>query len=268
MSPTVPKVSRPVSAIKEESALEDLFARLSAQTSPSASVVSTKIRAPATPRSELFLFGTPQSANATTSTPMIEIELVKETVKNGKKTTAKMDQAEIEQLYLRQAAAYLQALPDVEDVAVQTLKAVTIKLRKLYSLDTKLSVDDIEKLKARYAFAILHYINKTGKNDHKTVTLDFIKKVLLDNNGNMLALYAKLVEAKCLSLGDMDGLVAMCKLILNILPKADPSAPAAPAEIEPAVTAKIEARQLSQDPIDYAEAWPSQEKRENREQPS
>jgi hypothetical protein len=219
----------------------------------------------------MFLFESPQSANAAPSAPKEEISLVRETIKKGadndKEEKAKMNQAEIERLYLSQAAAYLEALPNVENVAVQTLKAVSFKLRNSYSRDTKLGVDEIEKLKARYAFAILQYVNKAGKNDDKTVTADSIKKVLQDNDGNMLVLYAKLVEEKCLSHGDIDDIIGLCRLILDILPKADPCAPATSIEPKPAATATIETKQMSKDPMDNAKAWPSREKRENRKQP-
>jgi hypothetical protein len=224
----------------------------------------------------LFTFEPPKSANVAPTTPKKEADLIKKTVKESavknKEEKTSFTQADIEMMYLENAAAYLKALPKVENVAVQTLKAVSTKLQSSYARNTRLSVDEIEKLKARYAFAILQFVKDTAKRDAKPVNTGSIKKILQDSNGNMLVLYAKLVDEKYLSLEDMDGLSTLCRLILDILPKADPSVPAIPKDLKPAATATsmatTETKPVSKDPMSNVESWPSQERRENRKCPS
>jgi hypothetical protein len=175
-----------------------------------------------------------------------------------------MSQVELDHQYLRKAAEYLSALPNNNSVSVQTIKIVTAKLRSSYSLDGKLTAGEVDKLKARYAFAVVNYINQVVKKSAKPLTAEFVKKALQDNDGNILGLYAALVEGQYLTLENLDEVVGLCKTILDILPKAEPTASAFNTKAKPISTAAIEYEPLAKDAMDNVKAWPTQEKRENR----
>jgi hypothetical protein len=224
---------------------------------------------PTTPKNDLSLFEDRLNAKDTPVVQEKKSDPVKETTRadvlENREQDATRSQPDIEQLYLKKATAYLQALSNVENVAVQTIKTVSTKLQSSYALDTKLNVDEIDKLKARYTFAVLKHVNQVSKKNAKPVTADFVKKILQDSDGNMLVLYAKLVEEECLSLEDIDGITALCRSILNILPKAESTALTATTASKPTSTSIDETKSEAKDPMDNRKAWPTQEKRETRE---
>jgi hypothetical protein len=183
--------------------------------------------------------------------------------------------ADIEQQYLEKATVYLQALPADGNAPVQIIKAVSAKLRTAYAPNTSLSVDEAEKLKARYAFAILNYIKNTSG---KSSTSESTKQTLQKSDGNMLHVYAKLVDEKYASLTDLSSIVKLSQIILDVLPKVELTDAPAKSKAEPTVASseakakpvtitaatKSESKPLSEDPIDSMKAWPTQEKRESR----
>lgn len=181
-----------------------------------------------------------------------------------------MSQEGIEHHYLRKAAEYLIVLPNSNNVSVQTITTVAAKLRGSYTLDGKLNAGEADKFKARYAFAVVNYINQVVKKSAKPLTAEFVKKTLQDNDGDILSLYAALVQGGYLTLENLDEVAGLCKTILDILPKVEPTIPASrtasktTTETKPVSTVAIENEPLAKDPMDSVKSWPTQEKRETR----
>jgi hypothetical protein len=187
----------PASRVKEESALDDLFARLNTRNSstPPHSVI-IKAESPAHPEDNQFSplnrLGTEDaptqlSCSYTARLPNTHVKVSEEkyevtavaaekkpdaikVVKTDQAMSIKpwkdLSQAELEQLYLRKAVEYLNALPNGNNIDVHTIKIVSQKLRSSYTPNTKLSPDEINKLKTRYAFAIVNYINQEECENH------------------------------------------------------------------------------------------------------
>jgi hypothetical protein len=274
-----------------ESELNDLFARLStgviSAPPASAKAASTSTVGPA--KSE-FSFeepspgeekaSVPETSTTTLSPPSTKtkaspsIAPVAQKKADSPKVVVKIEegedvprtddapQKEVEQLYLRKAAEYVSALPGGSNVSVQTIKTVSSKLRSTYAPDVKLTTDEIEKLKARYAFAVVNYINNVLKQSAKPITREAVKKALEDCDGNLLALYGALASKGHVALDDIQSVVGFCKTILDVLLKAEPVVALAATQTKSATTA--DSKTASQDPMETLKAWPTQEKRENR----
>jgi hypothetical protein len=263
-----------------ESDLDAIFSRLTTQTTTTPVATSppkTVKDAPlAGPDKTLFSFEeevattntiTKANSNHPVSSPVSSVKAnegaTAEKIKgNDKQEVVSLE--ERDQQYLRKAAEYLSALPNGNIVSVQNIKIVTAKLRSSYSLDGKLTAGEVDKLKARYVFAVVNYINQVVKKSAKPLTADFVKKTLQDNDGNILGLYAALVEGQYLTLENLDEVGGLCKTILDILPKAEPTVSASNTETKPIFTAAMENKPQAKDPMDSVKAWPTQEKRENR----
>ncbi|KAH7408639.1 hypothetical protein DE146DRAFT_752764 [Phaeosphaeria sp. MPI-PUGE-AT-0046c] len=188
-----------------------------------------------------------------------------------------ISQADLEQLYLRKAYEYLQSLPAGNNVSVRALKIVSKKLRSSYTPETNFSAEEVEKLQARYAFAIVNYVKNNRKKSVKPITSGVAKDILHETNGDMLQIFSKLVDAEYLSLTDIDSSTGLCQSLLDILPRAE--ATPAPLEIkldastipaDPVADAKPDVattvtspEQVPKDLMDTMKAWPTQEKREN-----
>jgi hypothetical protein len=278
------KVESPVPDNKAESALDDLFARLSSSDLSKSS--SAKKHSPERPKSMTFSFeerlsspSTPtKTLNSSTANPsatpckptesLSDTPIISQIAPNVQQAHVKSLTA-IEQLYLEKAAGYLDALPSDSVVAVQIFKAVSTKLRDAFAPAISLSADEAEKIKARYAFAILNYINKAKT---KTITPEFTKKIVRDSDGKLLRVYAKLVDKEYLSLADISGVTGLNKVILDILPKAELNkAPGTPKAESTATPIKTEAKSVgtshvpkTEDPMNGLKAWPVQEKRDTR----
>jgi hypothetical protein len=286
----------PASRFKEESALDDLFARLNARkssTPPHSAII--KAESPAhpednqfSPENQLGTEDTPTqlSCSYTAKLPNTHVKVsegksevtvvaaekkpdVTKVVKTNQAMSNKpwkdLSQAEFEQLYLRKAVEYLNALPSGNNIDVHTIKIVSQKLRSSYTPNTKLSTDEINKLKARYAFAIVTYINQIYKKSSKSITSEFIRKVLQDSDGNLLDLCTILAEEKYLSLDDIDGIIGLCKIIMDVLPKAESIVAPVLADIKPIASTTNESKSMQKEPIDEMKVWPEQKKRETRE---
>jgi hypothetical protein len=279
------KVESPTSNNKEESALDDLFARLSSS-NLSKSSSSAKQGSPERPKSKTFSFeerlsppSTPTKAldsfSANLSAPPVKpAESLPDTpvVSQGDiniQQAGNTAPTATEQLYLEKAAGYLDALPPDSVVAVQIIKAVSTKLRDAFAHTASLNADDAEKIKARYAFAILNYINKAKA---KAITSESAKQIVRDSDGKLLRIYAKLVDEEYLSLADMSGVTGLNKVILDVLPKVELNK--APVTLKVDLTAapiKTEAKSVTtvhvaktEDPMNGLKGWPVQEKRETR----
>jgi hypothetical protein len=186
-----------------------------------------------------------------------------------------ISQADIEQQYLEKATLYLQALPSGGSVAVQIIKTVSTKLRSAYGANSSLNVDEAEKLKARYAFAIVNHVNKTSA---RKITSGSAKQILQDSEGDMLRVYAKLVDEEYALLTDLGSIGKLGQVILDALPKAEPTNTPGTTTVGPTVASsetkanpsmtspatKSESKPVSGDPIDSMKAWPTQEERTTR----
>jgi hypothetical protein len=199
------------------------------------------------------------AAQEKTDSPKVVVKV--EEVEDGTRTDD-VSQKGVEQLYLRKAADYLSALPGANNVSVQTIKTGFSKLRSTYAPEVKLTTDEIEKLKARYAFAVVNYVNNVLKQSAKPITGEAVKKALEDCDGNLLALYGALASKGHVALDEIQSVVGFCKTILDVLPKAEPVAALAVTQTKPATTA--DAKTAPKDPMETLKAWPTQEKRENR----
>ncbi|KAH4893303.1 hypothetical protein HBI49_127190 [Parastagonospora nodorum] len=281
------KTELPTSHTGEESALDDLFARLNAQEASKLSS-SDQSASPPRPKGNIFSFEDgpgvqDASSDIPRSTSAIEARETMTSNARGPITNTvvpKTDEAaqpagkdetdepeSRESIYLRKAADYLEALPYGNSVPVDIIKSVSKKLRSVYAPNAKLSSEEAEKLKARYAFAIVNYVNKFYKKAAKPITSEVAKKALHDANGDMLRVCAMLVEEKYLSIKDMDSIAGLCSMINDALPKAE--APSALATPKPGPNAPVAAVRDStssvsarKDPLVGLTAWPTQEKRE------
>jgi hypothetical protein len=185
--------------------------------------------------------------------------------------------------YMRKAAAYLHELPCKPGDSVHIIKTAAGKLRAAY--ETSLSesqTPDIEKLRARYAFAIISYVNQKVKLSREPLTAEFVKKTLLANDGDFLRLFAALVEGKYIAIENLKHVTDFCQYILDVRPKADVSS--TPRERLQSEEAQTEGVSLgpqttapAQTPIEAApqptqaaaylsevmKAWPTREQREH-----
>jgi protein-S-isoprenylcysteine O-methyltransferase len=181
-------------------------------------------------------------------------------------------QSDVEQEYLRKATMYISALPSGVNTDAHTVKIVLSKLHNSYAPDIKLSPhDDVERLRARYVFAVVNYLNEKLKLNPEPATVEFIKDVLRDSDGDLLRFCATLVEKDYISLGNLDHVVGLCSNILNVLPKSE--ATAATAEPQPVVASSVStvpttpsgdiSKTVPTDPVEGMKAWPTQQKREH-----
>jgi hypothetical protein len=284
--PATSEAKLTTSSTGEEAALDELFARLSTQ---GAHQVTHKIKKelPAGPDIKLFPFEKVQNAQDSpirvseilaAKPPVTSVgvdEAPSEVTAVSTQHVENKSQVGLEQQYLGKALEYLLALPDGGSVSVKTIKAASKKLRSTYATEAKPDNEDSVKLKARYALAIVNYINKVYKNSAQPITPVLAQKALRDSEGNLLTLYGKLVDEDYLPLDNLDNILGLSKYLLDVLPKAELTGTStgtverndlsAKTEFEPcANTTTDESKSVSKDPIDSMKAWPAQEKRENR----
>ncbi|KAF1917353.1 hypothetical protein BDU57DRAFT_447076 [Ampelomyces quisqualis] len=265
----------------DESALDELFERLSAQR-PSTLPADIKQEPPVE-----FYFEATSGAQKTPEHVAEDVPAIESTAVEPKKLSVDItsgsshqigdiSQADLENLYLRKASEYLDALPAAGIVPVQIIKLVSTKLRSTFAPNNKLSGEDVEKLQARYAFAVVNYINQVYKQSAAPIKSDFVKKALIDGHGDVLMLYNRLVEEKYLSLDDLDTIAGLAKTILDALPKPEPLATptvskATPPAVDSTVTTETtvdktssdDSKSASKDSVSNSKGWPTQEKRES-----
>lgn len=277
------KLGKP--SLSKESVLEDLFARLNAETTSTGEDVIKKEPLDDSPTGHsVFEDFTKKSDVANISrflafSGWISKEPQPDTQASASEETKDMSKADLEQLYLRKAYEYLQALPTCSNASVQILKTVSKKLRSSYAPSTSLSAMEVEKLQARYAFTIVNYVKKSDKGTNP-ITADTAKYLLRETDGEMLRFFSKLADLEYLSLADIDSSTELCKTLLDVLPKAETATTPVVLEVKPAATTSTSAieavaklgaastvelqEQVLKDPVDRLKAWPTQEKRENR----
>ncbi|KAH8724279.1 hypothetical protein GQ44DRAFT_618625 [Phaeosphaeriaceae sp. PMI808] len=273
-----------------ESALDDLFARLNAKMSSTTSS-ATKDASPASPGSAPFE-GIPSPVDTATkdhNSSHMGLSTASETIKNpravvthvaqeqvpklSKEATETMasrstqqwkdlSQDQLEHEYLRKANEYFSAIPECKNVSVQTIKTVFTKLLSSYDSAVNPKDEELKRLKSRYTFAIVSFLNRISKKNAKSVTAEFVTKALQDNNGNMLGLYTTLVKQQCLSLDSIHEIEGLCKIILDALPKAEPITAPLSTKSQNTKMVVSDAKPVSPDHVDRLKTWPTQEKRE------
>ncbi|KAL6150234.1 farnesyl cysteine-carboxyl methyltransferase [Exserohilum turcicum] len=173
---------------------------------------------------------------------------------------------ELENEYMRKASAYIDALPDTKLGTARLIGVVSKKLHGAYARDMKMQQESVEAIKARFAFAIVTYLNKVLAKGPKKCTTDFIKQILHDVQGDFLKLCAKLVEEKYVSLEKLDDVAGLAKVMLDIFPKRelghDTVTGGMPKTEPPNYPTIQEKTAESKVASDSAGSWPSQDKRE------
>jgi hypothetical protein len=159
---------------------------------------------------------------------------------------------EIEREYLRKASEYVSALPTSNNTPAHLFKTVSVKMHNTYAPIIKLYPTEADKLKARYAFAIVNFINQNVKLNTTPLTAHKTKDMLQCNDGSFLTLCATLIEEKYMALENLDHVVGLCKTVLDVLPKAIESSGDDSNVMSP------------NDRIDKVQPWPVPEKRKGR----
>ncbi|KAH7065949.1 hypothetical protein BKA63DRAFT_167973 [Paraphoma chrysanthemicola] len=288
-APAAPKIELPTTMAGNESALDEMFARLNAR-SPSVFSSAAKALSPGGPEKAQFSFDE-RSETGTAPSNVLKGYSTRSPASHGKaeplaaadgpskpeyqdttsstaatKGTVELDsmsepELELEHMYLRKAVDYVVALPVSESAPVKSIKTTSVKLRSSYAPDAKAHIGDVENLSARFAFAVTNYVNKTEKST-KPITIEKAKEALQHAEGNVLRLYIKLVENSYLSMNNLDSIVGLCKTIMDILPKPEPKSIPASSAVYSTTTKPEEPMRATTDPVESFTPWPTQEKRE------
>lgn len=175
-----------------------------------------------------------------------------------------------EQVYLRKAAEYLVALPCKPGDSTYIIKTAAVKLHEAYAM-TDLQTE-VEKLRARFSFAITTCVNKKLRNSPVTLAADLVKQILRDNSGGLLQLCIALAQDGYIRLDNLEQTTQLCQSILDVLPKAhvstvsdqaeDPRDAETSSSVEPIASA-ASSKKISNDPVEKMQGWPTQEKREH-----
>ncbi|KAH7067795.1 hypothetical protein FB567DRAFT_457859 [Paraphoma chrysanthemicola] len=288
-APAPPKIELPATMAGSESVLDEMFARLNAR-SPSVSSGAAKALSPGGPEKAHYSFdersktstalsdvlksfstrspespdkAKPLAAAAVPSKPENQDHIPSIAATKGTAEVESMSEPEreLEHMYLGKAAEYVVALPVSESASVKSIKTTSVKLRSSHAPDAKASIGDVEKLSARFAFAVTNYVNKTEKSTNP-ITIDRAKEALQHAEGNVLRLYIKLVEDSYLSMNNLDSIVGLCNSIMDILPKPEPKSTPAPSAVHPSTRKAEEPMRASTNPVESFTSWPAQEKRE------
>lgn len=269
------------------SSLDDMFARLSAASTPTPSRPATELSL-AGPDKSLFSFE--DRANTTPAASNVSATVSSKDLPESVKSPARSDSERVqnepalvqssssttswqgelqnahEAEYLRKAREYFCALPSQPATTSHMVKTVANNLSAAYvPKKTNLQPEDVERLSARYIFAVITYVNKKVKLNPKPLTTDLVKKVLLDSEGDFLQLCAALVKDKYISLDNIEQVAQLCQNMVDVLPKAvvgvNNDAPAKVANSVPAA-ADTSTKTLGVS-SEEMKTWPAQEKREH-----
>jgi hypothetical protein len=268
----------PVPKKDSELSLEELFARLSARSptsdvpkAPSAlgdlSKVSIDHLTTSDPSKEStktesmpeFLFATPAAHPDSSVKALHNTTKLSETISEKVEKPSTRELNEIEREYLRKASEYVSALPASNNTPGHLFKTVSAKFHSSYAPTVKPDAQEVDRLKARYVFAVVNFINQKVKMSATPLTADKVKGMLQSNNGSFLTLCAILVEEKYMALENLDHVVGLCKTVSDALPKVDDAVP----RVSPALTTKSPSTP-SNDPMDKMKLWPTQEKRDGK----
>ncbi|KAF1357207.1 hypothetical protein EJ07DRAFT_129666 [Lizonia empirigonia] len=290
---TVIEIELPPRSHATKSSLDDMFARLLGASS-NVSLRPVENLLPAGPETsklsseddlEVNAATTYVSGNSTPSNDQVRLGHIHEKsswpqsslkTSQAPRSTVQQDvsQDELEQEYLCKAAEYISALPGNANASVNMIQAVSRKLRISYASEAaKLQTGEFEKLRARYAFAVVKYVNEKVKLNPEPLPAEFVKRSLHDGNGDILRLCAALVEGKYIALDSLEQVTGLCKNILDVLPKTDGAPTAQPnafsvgtsnsSLVASASSPTTAAKEKAADPLDGMKAWPTQEKREH-----
>ncbi|XP_014552893.1 hypothetical protein COCVIDRAFT_41025 [Bipolaris victoriae FI3] len=201
----------------------------------------------------------PSSTTATLVVPSVLTEAIpKQATTDGLPEPVKaavqpadITEAELENEYMRRASAYVDALPDTKEGTPQLIKVVSNKMRVTYKPLASMDVKEKDTIKARFAFAIANYLNKTLQKGPMECAASSIKQKLEDVDGDFLKLCAMLVEEKHMSLETLDDVTGLVKALLDILPKAELTT----------IPGMLGSKVVLEDPIDNMKTWPTAEKR-------
>lgn len=201
----------------------------------------------------------PSSTTATLVVPSVLTEAIpKQATTDGLPEPVKaavqpadITEAELENEYMRRASAYVDALPDTKEGTPQLIKVVSNKMRVTYKPLTSMDVKEKDTIKARFAFAIANYLNKTLQKGPMECAASSIKQKLEDVDGDFLKLCAMLVEEKHMSLETLDDVTGLVKALLDILPKAELTT----------IPGMLGSKVVLEDPVDNMKTWPTAEKR-------
>ncbi|KAF2996068.1 hypothetical protein E8E13_003965 [Curvularia kusanoi] len=199
-------------------------------------------------------------------------------------------QSTLEAEYLRKATAYLNDFPCKPGESAHLIKNVAGKLRAAFAASlTEPVTDNVEKLRSRYVFAIVNYVNQKVKMSSKPLTANDVKSLLQIDNGDLLRLCATLKEDGFLAFHSLEHVTNLCQYILYVEPPAgassssDNSVPEkrldaggsgqiATSSGSPRI-AKVSAElpmdttgqstKFADDPMEGLKAWPTAEKRDH-----
>ncbi|KAF3033884.1 hypothetical protein E8E12_002822 [Didymella heteroderae] len=198
-------------------------------------------------------------------------------------------QNEREATYLRKAAAYLDTLPTRPGDTAHSVKAAAEKLRTVYVPNLHDNQpDEVDKMRARIAFAVTSAAKKNIKASPQPLTTDMVKKILRHCDGDFLRLCAALAKEGHITLRDLKHVTDLCQSVLEVLPKADDGLPAGTSSKASTVTNSTSLatpaahsqethleltsekngdtaadKKEQGDPLVGMKAWPTQEKREH-----
>ncbi|EUC48002.1 hypothetical protein COCMIDRAFT_34565 [Bipolaris oryzae ATCC 44560] len=234
--------------------IDALFARLNSKDCKLSALATGSSMAFGNHKNVAPIEGLPSS---TTATPVTE-STSKQTTTDGlpkpvqeTEQSTGITQAELENEYMSRASAYMDALPDTKEGTPQLIKVVSNKMRVVYKPLTSMDTKEKDVLKARFAFAIANYLNKTLRKGPTECTASFIKQKLEDADGDFLKFCAMLVEEKRMSLETLDDVTGLVKALLDILPK-----------VELTIVPDMRGSKLVlEDPVDSMKTWPTAEKR-------
>ncbi len=201
-----------------------------------------------------------------TKSPPNESRYQSQTVEEKLSNIITQDECEAE--YLRKASEYIKALPSTSTDNTHIIKAVAKKLSEAYSTNTMdLRPNETVKLRARYALAIVTYVNKVRRNP-ESMTAEHLKGLLRQCSGDFLQLCANLVKEKYIALDNLEQVTRLCQSVLDVLPKADSEATTTSSNSETtnaasSISVDESSSKASDVPLQGLEAWPTQEKREH-----
>lgn len=301
--PTPPpsKAELPAQSHVEKVSLDDMFARLSAATSPISSKPLRELP-PAGLVNSAFSLNGHLGSSAITRKPFDDVRSFEHMVhprsetplaiseniqlqsqrprspieaQQASSSTARRysSQDELEQEYLRKAAAYVNTLSSTAGSNAFMIKAVSTKLRVSYSPElTNLQLEEAKRLRPLCNIAVTDYVNERVNISTEPLTAEIVGKALYDSNGDFLVLCAALVEGNYIALENLEQVTGLCQHVLDVLPKVK-DAPAARSENIQVHSSETNPATLINAPMSVPkapssgphismEAWPAQQKRE------
>jgi protein-S-isoprenylcysteine O-methyltransferase len=162
----------------------------------------------------------------------------------------------LEQEYLQKAYHFLVSLPATEGTIAHLVLTVAIKLRDSFGVGSSAALHEQQ---SKCVEAIATYLQSLPRNDGRVFEHDAIRKILQDNEGDLLRFCAKLVDHAVLSIDDLDEVVGLCTALAKVLSEEEKLVPPEDKKSVPVIAQPSAA---SIDPMDKLSSWPNREKRE------